>query len=200
MKKQVAGGILMAVCVGGLCTARRAEGGILSNPGFDEPKSDQVVECDEAAGWERWGAWVNRHKHGSEWRARNGRALVAYHHWESDSPTAGWSQTVTNLEAGATYRFSVWAQWDPNCNASNVELRIEPDGASRFQLVEQYTAARVGKIWTYLCVQGKMPADATAARLVIQCTHGFAGDTADASGAIKFDDAELTKLRAGKRF
>lgn len=166
----------------------------LANPSFDEPESSDPSEYDQAAGWERWGSWANRHENQPEWKPRSGLGLIAYHHWQSDSPSAGWCQDVTNLVGGSSYRFSVWAQWEPNCNAENVELRIEPFGGGAPLAVETFTSETVDQTWTYITVQAKLPPSVTEARCVIRCNHGFGGAVQDARGAIKFDDAALKLL------
>jgi len=167
----------------------------LLNPGFDEPKQASCPEYDEAAGWERWGSWANRFANQPQEKARHGDGLIVYVHWRSDSPDAGWYQDVKNLTGGVFYQFSVWARWDANCNASNVELRIESTDKHIPYKIDRYTAHDIKDKWTYITVQARLPREVNEARIVIKCTHGYGGTVEPASGAIKFDDASLKPLR-----
>lgn len=188
--------LILLVLLGWAGLAQAVE---LVNPGFDEPKSPDPSDYDQAAGWVRWGSWANRHDNLPEWPSRNGKGMVAYHHWLSDSPDAGWYQDVTNAVPGGYYRFSVWAQWEANCNAESVELSIEPFGGGEPYAAEKFGAKRINTTWTYITVHGRLPAHVTRARFVIRCHHGFGGALPDAQGAIKFDDAALTKVSLGGR-
>jgi hypothetical protein len=175
-----------------LAAATWAAGNMLSNPSFDEPKSAEPPECDQAAVWERYGSWANRHASQGEWEARTGPAMVAYHHFQSDSPNAGWFQDVVNLKSGVPYTFSVWAKWDANCNASNVNIKIEKyAGGGPDYVSHAYSSASVGTNWTKISVQGALPEGVSNARVTIECIQGFHGDCTHAAGSIKFDDASL---------
>ncbi len=180
--------IRLAVLLGLSGAAHAAE---LTNPSFDEPKSDDPSGYDQVAGWERWGSWANRHEAQPEWKPRNGQGLIAYHHWWSESTNAGWYQDVTGLAGGSFCRFSVWAQWEANCNAKSVELSIEPVGGGKPFATKTFTSKDIEPTWTYIIVQGRLPPSVAEARFVIRCNHGFGGAVQDAQGAIKFDDAAL---------
>lgn len=167
----------------------------LRNPGFDDPADPEPPMCDRAAGWERWGQWANRHTNEVGWEPRTGAGFVAYDHWRSYTPRAGWSQVVSNLTGGALYRFGVWAKWEPACNASNIELRIEPLVRGARPAVARYTSANLSDVWSPIGVSCRLPPEATAARCVIQCSHGFGGILTNAVGALKFDDATLEEVQ-----
>ena len=166
----------------------------LLNASFEEPLEPEPPTCDRAAGWQRWGAWANRRTDKSDVYGRNSPAYLSYEHWSADSPDSGWSQVVSNLTADHVYRFAVWVNWEPYCNARGVELRIEPlvEGAS--PAVARYSKQDVGDIWELIGVQVRLPKQAEAVRCVIRCTHGFSGDRTEAHGALRFDDASLQDL------
>ncbi len=164
---------------------------LLLNPSFDVPKDAEPPECDQALNWERWGSWANRHTNQPGWQVRSGLAMVAYHHWQSDTYNAGWWQDITGLEDGGTYTFSVYAQWESDCNASNINMKIEPWGGGEAYATQSYTSNDVGTGWTLISVEGTLPAGITNARVTIECMAGFGGDTGQQNGALKFDDANF---------
>lgn len=179
----------------GVCTGSVDDAECLKNPSFDAPWIEVLPECDQAAGWRRWGAWVNRHLSGPGWEARTGDGLVAYHHWQSDTADAGWYQDVSNLVGGVVYRFSVYVLWEPTCNASNVELSVENPEDGQLLGVNRFVREDFRPHWTPAWVHARIPAGQTAARFRIRCVHGFGGETAPAAGCIKFDDASVREVK-----
>jgi hypothetical protein len=180
--------------------ATSAIGAELINPSFDEPKVPEPPECDQANGWERWGSWANRHTNETDqtieprWQSRSGPGLMAYHHWQSDSVDAGWFQDVTDLLDGSYYRFSVWAKSAANCNASKVQMRIEPLTGTEPYAIRDYSLKDIGENWTYITVWTKLPPEVREIRCKITCVHGFSGNIQTAVGSISFDDAKLERL------
>jgi hypothetical protein len=175
-----------------LAVATSAAGNLLLNPGFDEPKSAEPPECDQADAWERYGSWANRHASQSGWEARSGTASVAYHHNQSDSVNAGWFQDVTGLKPGVPYTFSVWALWSPDCNAARINVKFEKyGGGGPDYVVRKYAHTDMGGDWTRIQVQATLPQGVTETRVTIECIHGFGGNCATATGNIRFDDASL---------
>ncbi len=182
----------MCAAFGGLIQAEGAV--ILQNASFDVPEESEPPECDRAQYWSRWGSWANRHTNQPGWQVRSGLAMVAYHHWQSDTYNAGWWQDITGLEDGGTYTFSVYAQWESDCNASNINMKIEPWGGGEAYATQSYTSNDVGTGWTLISVEGTLPAGITNARVTIECMAGFGGDTGQQNGALKFDDANFQAI------
>lgn len=178
------------VLVVGLLAGSAAYGGnLLKNASFEDAEMDADNPYgDLAAGWGRWGHWVNRE---TGWKpTRSGKCLIGYHHWEiTTDETSGVYQDVDEVEAETTCVFSVFAAKDKDTNAQSIELRLEKVGGYETLASTVYPLSELkGTGWTKLTVTGRAGAD-DGVRVVIVITP--AAET-PRSGAIKLDDAELT--------
>lgn len=170
---------------------------LLRNPSFEEPKAPTNA-ADEARDWNRWGAWLNREV---SWTpARDGEAIMAYHHWRIDEPdNAGSWQDVTGLDDRARYTLTVHANVDRGDAderegiADSVELRLEaPDAEGRMLRLGSRTYAAhelaTGKDWSRLNVSAPSVGSTMRALIIVNPS-----DRSPRHGAIKFDEASLVK-------
>ncbi|MFH0953608.1 MAG: hypothetical protein V1873_04695 [Verrucomicrobiota bacterium] len=174
-----------------LLSAAAAAAQTLANPSFEE----QGAEIDLAAGWQRWGQWINRD---CGWTpVRDGNCLMAYHHWQIETPDpSGFFQDFTNATPGKVYTFSLYANTDPakdDCvNAESVELRLETTLYGQPVIVVsklcKFEALAAGNDWSLLRVRAAAPTETL--RVVVILTPAK-GDRLR-GGAIKFDQAALS--------
>jgi len=146
---------------------------------------------DQAAGWFRWGDWINRE---DSWTpTHDGKALIGYHHWQIEKPDdSGMWQDVPAV-AGKTYEFSIFVQHDdPGTahGADNIQIALESPGSDppkTIKLVKtQIEDLATGTNWTRLSVRG----DATANSIRVLIRIVPAADE-PRGGAVKLDDASL---------
>lgn len=159
----------------------------LRNASFE----DAELEADNpwgdlAAGWGRWGNWMNRE---TQWTpTRSGNCLMGYHHWRiEEQDPSGFFQDIPDIPDGTLCMFSVFAYRDEDTNAESVELRIEKFGgfevlASRVMSMDEIRKKGWGKISVTGTTRGG------GVRVLISVTPRR---DAPRLGAIKFDDAEL---------
>jgi glucan 1,3-beta-glucosidase len=164
----------------------------LANGSFER----QADRGDLAAGWNRWGQWMNRE---TGWApTHSGSAEIGYHHWQITSEdTSGWWQDVS-VEPGKRYTFSIYAQRDVppsgQTEARTLELRIE-SVTDRGEVTLNSRTFDVGtlaggKEWTRLSVSGT----ANDPRLRVLMVIAPAAD-GPRGGAVKLDDAMLVDAK-----
>lgn len=161
----------------------------LVNASFEE----QGEHSDLAAGWSRWGDWINRE---AGWEpVHDGACIMGYHHWQIEgSGNSGLWQDV-EVEAGKGYTFSIFANVDPaeddKVGPESVEVRLETTLYGEQSTVQSRTypvkdLARDGS-WSLLEVSATAPTDLL--RVLVVMTPGK--DNKPRGGALKFDDARL---------
>ena len=161
----------------------------LVNPSFEDPGNAP----DRAAGWGRWGQWMNREEGWTP--VHSGHCLLGYHHWEiTDANTSGIYQDVEHVVKGTGYTFGIYANLDkaknPARDAFTIELRLESTVDGRQQIVASklYRVADLAPDrWEKLAVSGA-PANASLRVLVIVTPSPQNGTR---GGALRFDDAFL---------
>lgn len=163
---------------------------LLTNGSFE----DQGNSVDVAAGWNRWGPWINRE---TGWTpTHSGASEIGYHHWQVETAdTSGLWQDVST-EPGGRYTFSIYAQRDiplaGQTQAANVELRLETltDHGQIALNTVNFDVGRLasGHRWTHLVLSGT--ADGPRMRVLVVITPAADGPR---GGAIKLDDATLVK-------
>jgi hypothetical protein len=161
----------------------------LVNPSFEDPGDAP----DRAAGWSRWGDWINREE---QWiPVHSGHCILGYHHWQiPDAKDSGVYQDVDHAVMGAGYTFGIYANLDkaksPAHDALTIELRLESIVGGH----EQVVASKLYKVadlapdqWEKLTVSGAPVSDSLRVLMIITPwpENGTRG------GAIRFDDAFL---------
>jgi hypothetical protein len=159
---------------------------LLANPSFEQASDDRV---DRARAWNAWGPWLNRE---TGWTpTRDGRAILAYHHWRIDRPeSSGWWQDFATTRGGR-YELIAHVNVDPGDPGSHpadrIELRLEAtlDGrqitlAQRFDDIA--TLARADR-WSRLALSARAIDDQTRVLVILHPS----GDT-PRGGAVKIDD------------
>lgn len=168
----------------------------LENSSF-ETKGDSD---DQAAGWNRWGNWVNRE---TAWTpVDDGDAIIGYHHYRIDSGADSGLWQNTKVTSNQETRFRIRANADIPASgqfADSVELRIEvpgQDGTPMTVASKIYPASDIttGDQWSTLEVIGTP--NSSVIRLIV-CIKPAAGDGVKRDGSLKFDTAELQQ-RAGQ--
>jgi|SRR5579862_3464470 len=164
----------------------------LVNPSFEDPGDAP----DRAAGWSRWGQWINRE---DQWTpVRSGRCILGYHHWQiSDANNSGVYQDVEHAVKGTEYTFGIYANLDkaknPTQDALTIEMRLESIVNGQQQIV----ASKLYKVadfapdqWEKLTVSGAPSNDSLRVLVIITPSpqNGARG------GAIRFDDAFLEPI------
>jgi len=161
----------------------------LVNPSFEDPGDAP----DRAAGWSRWGDWINRE---DQWTpVRSGHCILGYHHWQiSDANNSGVYQDVGHAVTGMGYTFGIYANLDkaksPAHDAFTIELRLESIVAGQQEIVatKLYKVADLAPDqWEKLTVSGA-PVNESLRVLVIITP---APQNGTRGGAIRFDDAFL---------
>jgi endoglucanase len=162
---------------------------LLTNGSFEEPGA----QPDEAAGWNRWGEWMNRESNWSP--VHSGSALIGYHHWQVENAGSSGLWQEVKVQARKRYFFSIYAQHDqvdPSAHeAKSLELRMEsvtPGGqltlnSKNFDVA---TLPITGRNWAHLSICGTAESDSMRVLVVIN-----SADTGPRDGAIKLDDASL---------
>jgi hypothetical protein len=161
----------------------------LVNPSFEDPGDAP----DRAAGWGRWGQWMNREEGWTP--VRSGRCLLGYHHWEiGKANNSGVYQDVDHAVKGVEYTFGVYANVDkaksPARDALTIELRLESivDGQQQIVASKLYKVDNLAPDqWEKLTVSGA-PINNSLRVLVIVTPSPQNGTR---GGAIRFDDAFL---------
>lgn len=166
----------------------------VANASF-ESKADDGGD-DMAAGWNRWGDWMNRE---TGWMpVRTGSAIIGYHHFriESDADSGLWQNVP--VTANAPLRFRLQANADlgnSGSPAKSVELRIETPGNDGTPVVvasQSYLTGdiKTGDDWSTLEVTGT-PSSGVA-RLIIRVVPAEGADVRR-DGSLKFDDVEVSQ-------
>ena len=173
----------------GAVSARVAVSPQLVNPSFEDPGD----AADRAAGWSRWGQWMNREEGWTP--VHSGHCLLGYHHWEiPDANDSGIYQDVEHVAKGTAYTFGIYANLDkaknPALDALTIELRLESiiDGQQLTVVSKSYKVANLtANQWGKLTVSG-IPTSDTLRVLVIITPSPQNGTR---GGAIRLDDAFL---------
>ena len=161
----------------------------LTNPAFEDPGD----ATDRAAGWGRWGQWMNREEGWTP--VHSGHCLLGYHHWEiTDANESGIYQDVEHAVKGVRYTFGIYANLDkaknPTRDALTIELRLESiiDGQQQIVVSKLYKVADFAPDrWEKLAVSGAPVNDSLRVLVIVKPSpqNGTRG------GAIRFDDAFL---------
>jgi hypothetical protein len=163
---------------------------LLQNPSFE---AVQDGTTDQAANWFRWGQWLNREDSWSP--THEGKCVIGYHHWQIESADdSGMWQDVA-AEPGKQYEFTIYANRDDAGDkklADTVEIRLEAVYDDHTVAINSLTAKvadiATGQDWSKLTVKG------TAANAKLRVLIRIAPDkNGPRGGAVKFDDARLTK-------
>lgn len=161
----------------------------LVNSSFEDPGDS----TDRAAGWGRWGQWMNREEGWTP--VRSGHCLLGYHHWEiADANESGIYQDVEHAVKDVGCTFGIYANLDkaksPARDALTIELRLESMVDGRQQTV----ASKLYKVdslvpdqWKKLTVSGAPINDSLRVLVIVTPSpqNGTRG------GAIRFDDVFL---------
>ena len=159
----------------------------LVNPSFEDPGDAN----DRAAGWGRWGQWMNRE---AGWTpVHSGHCLLGYHHWQiPDANESGIYQDIEHAVAGTRCTFGIYANLDkarnPARDALTIELRLESTVDGQQQIVAS-NLYQVGNLapnqWEKLTVSGAPVNDSLRVLVIVKPSpqNGTRG------GAIRFDDA-----------
>jgi hypothetical protein len=161
----------------------------LVNPSFEDPGD----ATDRAAGWGRWGQWMNREEGWTP--VHSGHCLLGYHHWEiADANKSGIYQDVEHAVKGVGYTFGIYANLDkaknPARDALTIELRLESivDGQPRMVASKLYRVDNLAPDqWEKLTVSGAPINDSLRVLVIVTPSpqNGTRG------GALRFDDAFL---------
>lgn len=180
---------MMAVVAALVCGAFGASAALV-NPSFE----DEGEASDRAAGWNRWGHWINRE---TGWTpTKDGSCLIGYHHWQIEQPdNSGLWQDVTGLVPGSRLTFQVYASADRadagSQDLKSIELRIETTVHGEQSTVASrewpIDALATGGQWSMLTVETTAPADSVRLLIVVNPANG-AGPR---GGALKLDAADL---------
>ncbi|NCC52112.1 MAG: hypothetical protein EOM20_12965 [Spartobacteria bacterium] len=162
----------------------------ITNPSFEEPGDAD----DRAAGWDRWGEWINRE---CAWTpVHDGSCIIGYHHFRlEDNNNSGIFQNIA-VEPGRYYTFSVRANADhPGEDfhgAKEVELRLETTlyGQQATIASKKYPAKYLatGENWSWLRVSSVAPTDTMRLLVILHPSAEIRGR----AGAVKIDSARLT--------
>lgn len=165
----------------------------LVNPSFEESAKADDPKADLAAGWGRWGHWINRETGWSP--TRSGDCIIGYHHWEiPEKDSSGIYQDLADVPAGCDVTFSVYAYVDEKTDAEHIELRLEPKDGGKTLASQKYELRTLAPaMWQNIEVSGTTVEPGL--RVLIIITPREAGPR---TGAIKFDDAELLIQSPGK--
>lgn len=180
-------GLVLAFLLAGVCVGAQE----LRNPSFEK----EGEAPDRAESWNRWGQWINRE---SGWSpVRSGDCLIGYHHWEiKDSNSSGIWQDIENVSPGRRYTFRVYANADVAArkakDGGKVELRLESTVDGKQVTINSaefpFESLAIGRKWSPLQVSGTAPNDTLRVLVVVHPAQDGPRD-----GAIKFDDATLTR-------
>lgn len=159
---------------------------LIQNAGFEQAGSGELVaQYWEAGNPDGHGGWWGSAER-VWWRAHNGSWEMAIRGtWASAGDNGGlWQERPCTPHI--TYRASAWFWANNDWSSASQDLRIEFFSSSMALLATVQTAiSDVGETWAQKTVQGRAPADAAYARVVIQA--GGAG----ANGSLQVDDVEL---------
>lgn len=168
---------------------------LLLNPSFEKPYPAADQNSDKAMSWGRWGDWVNRE---TNWLpTKSGKCLLGYHHWEiAKEACSGIYQDIKTIEPGK-YEFSIYLYNDKKksdmANVKEVKLCFEPYNGGKALYSKTYTVKELYKksdSWIKLSVSGEIQSNKLRVLVMI-----FGAVDGKRSGALKFDDAELVKLK-----
>jgi len=164
----------------------------LYNGSFEEQGESE----DTAAGWGRWGEWINRH---NDWEpTRDGACLIAYHHWQITEPeNSGIYQDVYGAQPDVRYTFKVYAMTDApqeegEAAPETIEIRLEStvDGQQKTVASKKYRFKDISTTadgrWSPLRISGTPINDKLRVLIIVEPGKGE-----KRGGTVKFDDAEL---------
>ena len=150
---------------------------------------------DTAAGWNRWGDWLNRE---AAWTpTRDGTAMIGYHHWQRDTTAdSGMWQDVA-VTPGESYEFGLFAHADAPTDGGNaaqrvtVSLEAVVDGTPLALASRDVDVASLESAggWSLLTVKAVAPAGTL--RVLVRVAPSQDGPRA---GAVKLDDAFLRQV------
>ena len=159
----------------------------LINPSFEDSEDPNNPIQHLAAGWGTWGGWMNRETGWSP--IRSGDCVIGYHHFRiTDANSSGLYQDVPDIPEGSECTFRIFACEDSGTHVGKIEVRLEPLDGGAAIASKTYTSGDI-KVdqWTELSVSGTLPLKGV--RVVVEvCPKA----SAPRSGALKFDDAELS--------
>ena len=166
---------------------------VLRNPSFESAGAS----TDRAAGWERWGDWINREE---GWKpTHTGTCLLGYHHWQIPAAKdSGVYQDITGAKKDTMYEFGIFANLDKakpgTLDALTIELRLETVVGDK----QQTLASKVYRVadlkpdqWEKLTVRGQSPNETLRVLVIVTPS----ADDSTRGGAIRFDDAFLNESR-----
>ncbi len=181
--------IILALLIG----ASLAFGGdVVVNGSFEAPESQLDNPFgDLAAGWGRWGNWVNRE---TDWKpTKKGGCLMGYHHWRiEEGDTSGFYQDILEVAEGSPVTFTVYVSRDKDTNAESVELRIEKLNGEGQIASQIYPVQQIAGGWDKLSVSGVSSGEGV--RVVVVVKPRAEGER---KGALKFDEAEVNVKKGG---
>jgi hypothetical protein len=160
----------------------------LQNASFEDPETSGFNPfSDLAAGWGRWGHWMNRE---TEWKPTfDGICMMGYHHWRIERAEAsGFFQDVWDVPSHRTCIFEIQVYPDPDTNAESVEVRLERSGGFHTLATQLFYFRDLKRgSWNKLSVTG-MTMEENGVRAVVIVTPKKEGGR---NGAVKFDAAAL---------
>jgi len=169
----------------------------IMNPSFEEKGQAD----DRAAGWDRWGDWMNRE---CDWTpVRDGECMIGYHHYRIENKAdSGFFQNV-EVEPGRFYTFSIRANADQpdggQHGAKEIELRLEATlhGVQTTIASKKYSVKYIADEdnWSWLRVSSTAPTDQMRLLVIVYP----ADETKNRAGAVKFDSAKLTVVDVDPR-
>jgi hypothetical protein len=178
---------LRVACAWVVVSSTAAWGASIQNASFEQGETElDNPYNDLAAGWGRWGGWINRE---SGWKpTKSGDCLMGYHHWRIEGKEdSGFYQDITNVQIGAQCTFEISIARDKGTNVESIELRLEKMGgfrtiASTFIPVQEIK----GSGWKTYSVTGLAVEGGLRLAVVIHPSP-----SQPRFGALKFDDASL---------
>ena len=178
----IKGILLVVMIVAGSCLAQTQ---LLQNPSFEQGGSSS----DLAAGWNRWGQWMNREE---GWKpTHSGACLIGYHHWQIENRDDSGLWQDAKVQPGRKYTFSIFVTRDVAENpARQVEVALEStvDGRQVTIAKKSYPVSDLasGEKWSRLVISGVATGDTM--RVLVRIAPAEKGAR---GGAIKMDDASL---------
>jgi hypothetical protein len=175
----------------GLLLAGAASAQVLRNPSFESPGDS----TDLAAGWNRWGDWLNREEGWTP--THSGKCLLGYHHWQiPDAKDSGVYQDVVGAKKDGAYEFGIHANLDKAKDSTRDPLTIELRLEATVDDHQQTLASKLYRVadlkpghWEKLTVTGKTTNDTLRVLVIVTPS----ADDASRGGAIRFDDAFLNQ-------
>ncbi|MFH0980120.1 MAG: hypothetical protein V2A79_01095 [Planctomycetota bacterium] len=178
------GAVVVLLALGWTALARA--GKLLKNSSFETPLDESNWGCDMAAGWIRWGNWMNRE---TGWApTHSGQYLIGFHHWRlKGEDNAGFYQDVPEAKAGQKHIFTIHAWVDKTANADSIALEIHSLHGGSVLASEEYSLRMIKEgEWIPLSVSAVPPAAGLRVMVIVEPKkQGMR------KAAVKFDDADL---------